>query len=163
MTLARRRRSDFAQVVPFQSGLPTLAAPRLVLRWMDVRDLPDLHRLFADTGGTRIWNRSGARPDEASIHLEAIQSGYEQGHLMQWGIALREDDRVIGTATLSGVDHLQGRADMNLVLHQDHRGRRYGVEALTLLLEHAFVTMQPRCARSRTPASGARAICGSAG
>ena len=145
MTLARRRRSDFAQALPFgTTGLPTLTAPRLVLRWMDVRDMPDLHHLFADTGGTRIWNRSGARPDEASIHLEAIQSGYEQGHLMQWGIALREDDRVIGTATLSSVDHLQGRADMNLVLHHDQRGRRYGAEALTLLLEHAFVTMQLR-------------------
>ena len=145
MTLARRRRSDFVQAVPLAaSGLPELRGPRLALRWMDVRDLPDLHRLFADTGSTRIWNRSGARPDEASIHLEAIQRGYEQGHLFQWGIALRSDDRVIGTATLSSVDHLQGRGDMNLVLTHEQRGQRYGAEALTLLLEHAFGTMELR-------------------
>jgi RimJ/RimL family protein N-acetyltransferase len=144
MTLARRRRSDFAQAVPIGAGLPTLRGPRLSLRWMDVRDLPDLHRLFNDTGGTRIWNRSGARPDEASIHLEAIQRGYEQGHLFQWGIALNDDDRIVGTATLSSVDHLQGRADMNLVLCHDQRGQRYGAEALTVLLEHAFASMQLR-------------------
>lgn len=145
MTLAKRRRSDFAQAFPLgATGLPALTAPRLVLRWMDVRDLPDLHALFADTGGTRIWNRSGARPDEASIHLEAIQRGYEQGHLFQWGIALRDDDRVVGTATLSHVDHLQGRADMNLVLRPEQRGKRYGTEALTLLLEHAFGAMMLR-------------------
>lgn len=145
MTLARRRRSDFVQAMPFgAAGLPELRGPRLALRWMDVRDLPDLHRLFSDTGGTRIWNRSGARPDEASIHLEAIQRGYEQGHLFQWGIALRGDDRIIGTATLSSVDHLQGRGDMNLVICHDQRGNRYGTEALTLLLEHAFATMEMR-------------------
>jgi [ribosomal protein S5]-alanine N-acetyltransferase len=144
-TLARRRRSDIAAGLPYAgSGLPTLEAPRLALRWMDTRDLPDLHRLFEETGGTRIWNRSGARPDEASIHLEAIQRGYEQGHLFQWGIARRDDDRVIGTATLSAVDHLQGRAELGLVLRHDQRGKRYGAEALTVLVEHAFATMQLR-------------------
>lgn len=146
MTLARRRRSDFVQPLPVGStgGLPTLTAPRLTLRWMDARDLIDLHRLFTDTGGTRIWNRSGARPDEASIHLEAIQRGYEQGHLFQWGVALRGDDRIVGTATLSSIDHLQGRADLGLVLCHDQRGQRYGAEALTLLLEHAFAVLQLR-------------------
>ncbi len=145
MTLARRRRSDFAKPLPFGANcLPTLMAPRLSLRWMDARDMVDLHRLFADTGGTRIWNRSGARPDEASIHLEAIQRGYEQGHLFQWGVALRDDDRVVGTATLSGIDHLQGRADLGLVLCHDQRGRRLGAEALAALLEHAFGTLELR-------------------
>ena len=146
MTLARRRRSDFVKALPVGAtgALPTLMAPRLVLRWMDSRDLADLHRLFNDTGGTRIWNRSGARPDEASIHLEAIQRGYEQGHLFQWGVALRGDDRVVGTATLSSIDHLQGRADLGLVLCHENRGHRYGAEALTLLLEHAFGEMQLR-------------------
>lgn len=146
MTLARRRRSDFVQALPLgaSGGLPTLTAPRLVLRWMDSGDLADLHRLFEDTGGTRIWNRSGARPDEASIHLEAIQRGYEQGHLFQWGVALSEDDRIVGTATLSSIDHLQGRADLGLVLRHEQRGQRYGSEALTLLLEHAFSVMELR-------------------
>lgn len=146
MTLARRRRSDFIKPLPVGNtgGLPTLTAPRLALRWMDAGDLVDLHRLFSDTGGTRIWNRSGAKPDEASIHLEAIQRGYEQGHLFQWGVALRSDDRIVGTATLSSIDHLQGRADLGLVLCHDHRGQRYGAEALTLLLEHAFGVLQLR-------------------
>lgn len=145
MTPARRRRSDFAHAIPPGAvGLPTLIAPRLALRWMDTRDMGDLHRLFLDTGGTRIWNRSGARPDEASIHLEAIQRGYEQGHLFQWGVALHDEDRVVGTATLAGIDHLQGRADLGLVICHEHRGQRLGAEALTLLLEHAFGALQLR-------------------
>ncbi|MBP6627590.1 MAG: GNAT family N-acetyltransferase, partial [Arenimonas sp.] len=122
-----------------QARLPTLAAPRLQLRWIEAPDLEDLYGVFSDPEVMR-FSSLGTWPhrDEASIYLEAIQRGFEQGTLFQWGIALRGDDRIIGTVTLHGVDHGQGRAELGFALARDHWGRRYAREALTVLMDHAF-------------------------
>ena len=129
-----------ASAAPAASArLPTLAAPRLHLRWMQVQDIDDLYAVYSDHEVVRYWSHV-AWPDrhEASIYLEAIESGFQGGHLYQWGIALRGDDRVIGTTTLYAIDHAQGRAEVGFALARAHWGHRYAREALTVLFEHAF-------------------------
>lgn len=122
--------------------LPTLVAPRLHLRWIQPADLDDLYGVFSDPDVTRYWSHlAWTSPDEAPIYLEAIHRGFEQGNLFQWGIALRGDDRIIGTTTLYDIDLAQGRAELGFALARDHWGRRYAREALTVLLVHAFETM----------------------
>ncbi len=119
--------------------LPTLVAPRLQLRWIEARDLEDLHGVFSDPGAMRFWSQHACPGrDEASIYLEAIHRGFDQGNLFQWGIALRGDDRVVGTVTLYALDLGQGRAEIGFALAREHWGRRYAREALTVLFEHAF-------------------------
>lgn len=125
--------------------LPTLVAPRLQLRWIEPADLDDLYGVFSDPDVTRYWSHlAWTNPDEATIYLEAIQQGFQQGNLFQWGIALRGDDRIIGSTTLYDIDHAQGRAELGFALARDHWGRRYGREALTVLLDHAFGPMAMR-------------------
>ena len=136
----RRRRTDQA-LAPSVTGerLPTLVAPRLQLRWLEASDLDDLYRVFSDSDVTRFWShRAWPHRDEAAIYLEAIQCGFDQGNLFQWGIALRGDDRIVGTATLYAIDHAQGRAELGFALAREHWGRRYAREALTVLFDHAF-------------------------
>lgn len=141
----RRRRTDNLAVAVSGARLPSLVAPRLQLRWLGPEDLDDLYAVFADNDVTRFWSHTAWRDrDEASIYLEAIQRGYDQGSLFQWGIALRGDDRIIGTTTLYGIDHAQGRAELGFALARDHWGRRYAREALTVLFDHAFGVMELR-------------------
>lgn len=145
MPIARRRRTDPPQAAAATACLPTLVAPRLQLRWMEASDLDDLSAVFSDSEGMRFWSHAALpHRDEASIYLEAIQRGFELGTLFQWGIALRGDDRVVGTATLYGIDHAQGRAEVGFALAREHWGRRYGQEALTVLLEYAFGALDLR-------------------
>lgn len=119
--------------------LPTLVAPRVQLRWMENRDLDDLYAVYSDPEVVRYWSHTAwPHRDEASIYLEAIENGFQAGNLFQWGIALRGDDRVIGTVTLYAIDHTQGRAEVGFALARDHWGRRYAQEALTVLFDHAF-------------------------
>lgn len=119
--------------------LPTLPAPRIQLRWMDGRDLDGLYGVYSDPEVVRYGSHTAwPHRDEASIYLEAIERGFQAGNLFQWGIALRGNDQVIGTVTLYAVDHRQGRAEVGFALARDHWGHRYGQEALTVLLEHAF-------------------------
>ena len=119
--------------------LPTLVAPRVQLRGMESRDLDDLFGVYSDPEVVRYWSHTAwPHRDEASIYLEAIERGFQAGDLFQWGIALRGDDRVIGTVTLYAIDHAQGRAEVGFALARGHWGHRYAQEALTVLFEHAF-------------------------
>jgi RimJ/RimL family protein N-acetyltransferase len=125
--------------------LPTLVAPRVQLRWMDSADLDDLYAVYSDPEVVRYWSHTAwPHRDEASIYLEAIESGFQAGNLFQWGIALRGDNRVIGTVTLYGIDHAQGRAELGFALAREHWGHRYAQEALTVLIGHAFETLSLR-------------------
>lgn len=122
--------------------LPTLAAPRLQLRWIEAADLEDLYGVFSDPEVMRFWSHTAwPHRDEASIYLEAIHRGFDQGDLLQWGIALRGDNRIVGTTTLYAIDQGQGRAELGFALARDHWGRRYAREALTVLMDHAFGPM----------------------
>lgn len=139
MSPSRSRRPEPAPAPAAPDRLPTLVAPRLALRWIEPRDLEDLYAVFSDPDVTRFWSHAAwPHRDEAAIYLEAIHRGFEQGDLFQWGIALRGDDRVVGTVTLYGIDHAQGRAELGFALAREHWGRRYAREALTVLLDHAF-------------------------
>lgn len=141
MPTAHRRRppASCAQPPAQAARLPTLVAPRLQLRWMENRDLDDLYAVYSDPEVVRYWSHvAWPHRDEASIYLEAIDSGFQAGDLFQWGVALRGDDRVIGTVTLYAIDHAQGRAEVGFALAREHWGHRYGREALTVLFEHAF-------------------------
>lgn len=141
MPTARRSRpaQASAPASPPAGRLPTLVAPRVQLRWMESRDLDDLYAVYSDPEVVRYWSHTAwPHRDEATIYLEAIENGFQAGDLFQWGIALRGDDRVIGTVTLYAVDHTQGRAEIGFALARDHWGRRYAREALTVLVEHAF-------------------------
>jgi len=138
MPTARRRPPPGPAPSP-QDRLPTLVAPRLQLRWIEAGDLDELYAVFSDPEVMRFWSHTAwPHLDEAAIYLEAIHRGFEQGDLFQWGIALRGDDRLIGTTTLYAIDRAQGRAEIGFALAREHWGRRYAREALTVLLEHAF-------------------------
>lgn len=144
MSIVRRARIAPTSPPPVVEAeqLPTLVAPRLQLRWIQPSDLEDLYGVFSDPDVTRYWSHQAWKsPDEAPIYLESIHQGFQQGNLFQWGIALRGDDRVIGTTTLYDIDFVQGRAELGFALSRDHWGRRYGREALTVLLGHAFGTL----------------------
>ena len=142
MPTARRSRSVPSPAPAGPDRLPTLVAPRLQLRWIEPADLEDLYAVFSDPEVMRFWSHvAWPHRDEASIYLEAIHRGFEQGDLFQWGIALRGDDQLIGTTTLYAIDHAQGRAELGFALAREHWGRRYAREALTVLLDHAFSSL----------------------
>ena len=75
---------------------------------------------------------------EAEELLSKITSHAKAGTLFQWGIARREDDQVIGTATLFRVDPEHRRVRSAGILRRDQWGRGLAHEALTALLGHAF-------------------------
>lgn len=119
--------------------LPTLETARLRLRWLEARDVGELFAVFSDREVTRYWSWTAyTERAQAEQLLAQIGECFRSGRLYQWGVARREDDRVIGTCTLAEIDHTHRRAEIGFALARAHWGRGYMVEAAGRLLEFAF-------------------------
>ncbi|MEM7354132.1 MAG: GNAT family protein [Acidobacteriota bacterium] len=119
--------------------LPTLTAERVRLRWLTEDDVPALFDIFSNSDVARYWSSPVYESQEAAAKLlDEIHDYFRRRNLFQWGVALNESDRVIGTCTLADVDADNLRAEIGFALHRDYWGGGYISEALTTLFHYAF-------------------------
>jgi RimJ/RimL family protein N-acetyltransferase len=120
-------------------ALPTIEAERLRLRRLEDRDVDALYEIFSDPAVMRFWSSLplDGRPAAAEL-LAEIHDVFRRKELFQWGVALREDDRVVGTCTLCRLDPGNRRAEVGFALRRDAWGRGLMGEALTALFDFAF-------------------------
>jgi RimJ/RimL family protein N-acetyltransferase len=122
--------------------LPTIEADRVRLRHLEESDTDSLFDIFSDPEAMRFWSWSPFKERaEAAKLLGEIQEFWRQKSLFQWGIALKEDDKIIGTTTLFRLDAKSRRAEIGYILNRRHWGNGYANEALTALLDFAFGKM----------------------
>jgi ribosomal-protein-alanine N-acetyltransferase len=124
--------------------LPTLTGARVHLRWLVAGDVSALHEVFSHPQVMRYWSRppfTDAAHGEARALLASIERAFTHQTLFQWGIARREDDRVVGTCTLAHVDASNRRAELGYALGRAHWGHGLMGEALAILLSFAFTDL----------------------
>ncbi len=125
--------------------LPVITTPRLVLRWISENDIDGLYAVFSDPRVMRYWS-SGPLPDrEAAAAMQReIAAANLSNTMVKWGLALRESDFVIGTATLFNLNLDNGRAEIGYAMGRAYWGKGYMHEALQALLSHAFEVLELR-------------------
>jgi len=119
--------------------LPTLAAERLELRWLEAGDVPALFEVFSDPQVMRYWS-SPPLCDLAAAKdlLGEIHAHFATKDLFQWGVVLRTTGSVVGTCTLAHVDPDNLRAEIGFALARAHWGKGLVGEALRTLIGFAF-------------------------
>jgi RimJ/RimL family protein N-acetyltransferase len=119
--------------------LPRLDGERIRLRGFRDADLAGLYALHSDPQVMRYWSfPAWTELDQARGYFARALAARDPERMLCWVIAAREDDRLIGTATLFAIDRAQGRAEVGYALESAHWGRGYAQEALRLVLRHAF-------------------------
>lgn len=123
--------------------MPTLTTERLELRAISQDDAPALYEIFADAEVTRYWSRPPlVSPAEAQTLVEKGAAGWSSRSRLQWGITLRGQGRVIGTATLMSWDRDHRRAELGYALRRDRWGQGIVGEALAEVLRFGFQRME---------------------
>lgn len=126
---------------PFEWGeeLPRLETPRTVLRHPTADDVPALYEIFGDRAVTRYWSWPAyTHPAQAAALLAEIDELFAERVLFQWGVARREDDRMVGTVTLFQIEPANRRGEIGFALGRAAWGQGLMREALTALLDFAF-------------------------
>ncbi len=125
--------------MPPSDALPTLKSDRVLLRWLTDSDVPSLFEIFSSPEVTRYWSSTAFTDrEQAATLLLQIHDFFRQGTLNQWGLALPENDEVIGTCTLAALDRQNRRAELGFALNREYWKKGYMNEALEVLLRHAF-------------------------
>lgn len=128
-----------------EHSLPVITTPRLLLRWISKDDVDGLYEVFSDPQVMRYWSSGPLANREAAVAMQHdIADTNLKDTLWKWGIALRDNDRFIGTATLFNLNLSNGRAEIGYALGRAHWGKGYMNEALTGLVIHAFDTLNLR-------------------
>lgn len=127
------------------NSLPVIVTPRTTLRWVSEADVDGLFDVFSDPQVMRYWSSGPLANREAAAEMQrGIVAGNESETMLKWGLALRESNKLIGTATLFNLSLENGRAEIGYALGRAHWGKGYMNEALQALVSHAFEVMQLR-------------------
>jgi len=121
------------------NSLPIITTPRLALRWTSEDDVDSLFEIFSHPQVMRYWS-SGPLADRAAaaeLQREIAESNLKDTY-WKWGLALRDTNKVIGTATLFNLNLSNGRAEIGYALGRPYWGNGYMNEALNALIVHAF-------------------------
>ncbi|MEO7093047.1 MAG: GNAT family N-acetyltransferase [Polyangiales bacterium] len=123
----------------FEAGLPTIEGPSLRLRALRPDDAPAVFELYGD----RDANRYGYQPTMSEVAdaerlIGEIAELARKRTLFHWGVARRDDDVIIGHATLFKLERAHHRAEIGYSIRRDHWGRGLGAEAARQLIAFAF-------------------------
>ncbi len=106
-------------------------------------DAPLLHEWINDRD--QVLLSAPYRPVHEPDHLVWFRTIRERDDVEIFGIRLLEDDRLIGSCQLLGIDPLHGTADLQIRIGAAaERGRGYGADAVRRLLVHAFADLRLR-------------------
>jgi RimJ/RimL family protein N-acetyltransferase len=119
--------------------LPTLCGKQVVLRHPRGDDVDALYALFSNAEALRFWSHGPwSSRLQAETYLRDIHAGAASGGLLQWGVTLAGDNRLIGTTTLYGLARDHARCEIGFALHPDYWGQGLAADAVRTVLEHAF-------------------------
>ena len=114
----------------------------MVLRALVPSDVDALFEIFSHPEVMRYWSHTPmTERSEAEELLEGIDDGFEAQALFEWGVARRQDDRVIGTCTLFHFDDHHHRAEVGYALARQHWRQGLMREVLSALFDYAFFTL----------------------
>ncbi len=123
-------------------GLPWIEGERVRLRAPCEADIDPLFALFSDPEVMRYWSRDPmVEREEAMAYIKSIIDGFIKRDLLNWIIADRETDIMIGTCTLYDIQPQHLRAGLGYALLPARQGQGLAREAVALALDWAFNTV----------------------
>lgn len=121
----------------------TMETPRLLLREIRMDDILEYYEQLFGDGDVCRYLLFDPHQDisESMASIEKTLARYEEGRCYRWGIALQEDDRLIGIIELLRFDEEASTCSFVYMLSCDSWNQGYGTEALSAVIRFAFEKM----------------------
>lgn len=121
------------------TDLPRIETNRLILRKISEKDLYDMYTYSREEEVSRylMWSPH-LNLDETKGHIEYLIKEYRKGRCTDWGVALKENDELIGTCGFANIDTRNNKGELGYVLSHLHRKKGYMREAARAVLHIGF-------------------------
>lgn len=122
---------------------PHFKTARLHLRRLQPSDAKAVFRFRSDRRVGRYLNRPLEKTVAGCLEfIQNISEGIDGKDWLYWGLALRENNHIIGTICLWNVSVAKSCAEIGFELHPDHQGKGYMQEAVECILAYGFETLR---------------------
>jgi ribosomal-protein-alanine N-acetyltransferase len=117
---------------------PNLATNRLLLRKLTPEDDRDIYYLRSDESVNYYLNRDKAESlNDAKAFIEKINAMIENNGGVYWAIIYKQDNRLIGTICMFGLNQEESKAEIGYELLPAFQGKGLMQEALQEVLNYA--------------------------
>jgi RimJ/RimL family protein N-acetyltransferase len=126
-------------------NIPTINAKRVSLRPFNANDADAVYQIYANPEVMRYWGGSPMVDlHEANDFLAGAQEDLRRRQCIQWGIAHRPDNQIIGTIVFFRLDAFAHKAEIGFALGRHSWGMGYMHEALQAALGYGFDELEFR-------------------
>ena len=116
-------------------GMPVLVGEMVVLRPIGARDADSMWDMCHDPEGTRL---TGTVTEFSREQIDGWCAAVaDRDGRADWAIT-HSSDEYLGEIVLNSIDAHSRNANLRLSLRSGHRGRGFGGEAISLVLDYAF-------------------------
>lgn len=121
------------------SSFPILSSDRLVLRQLRSEDAATIFENFSMDDVTKYYNLDNfVAIDQAEQLIERWNQRFEEEQSIRWGIALRSDDKIIGTCGYHNWRKADFKAEIGYELNPSYWGKGLMKEALNCILSYGY-------------------------
>ncbi|NEU09984.1 GNAT family N-acetyltransferase [Flavihumibacter sp. R14] len=122
---------------------PVLESERLYLREITDQDVNEVFALRSDPATMRYIPRPLAKTQQdARDHISMISKGVSDNEFINWAIALKEDNKLIGMICLLRMQLKNFRTEIGYILHPDFHGKGIMDAAIKEVINYAFNTLK---------------------
>lgn len=123
--------------------LPNLETDRLVLRMLSVNDAFDMYEYARDPEICKYvtWNAHESVEDSMA-YLNLVEEKYKCGKCFDWGIALKETGRLVGTCGFVNINKTDFRGEIGYVLSRACWEKGLMPEAVRKVCSYGFEFME---------------------
>lgn len=122
--------------------VPELYTDRLIIRRLEETDAADLFILRSDPDIMRYIPRPLAVSiTDVTDFIRRINELTAANELINWGIALKEDNRIIGTIGFVRLSKENHRGEVGYMLQKEQQGQGILREALLRVLDYGFTDL----------------------
>ena len=123
--------------------LPSLETDRLLLRKLTLEDAADVFEYAREPDITRFLTWKPHRSIEDSKGFIGFMiSRYEAKEVADWGIVLKENDKLIGTVGFIRWSPENSRAEVGYALSKEYWGKGIMTEAVSEIIKFGFGKME---------------------
>lgn len=130
-------------LAPNFTPFPTLTTDRLVLRQITVEDAPELFFQRTDERVMKYIERPRPKDINDTItFINTISDLRDKNEIITWGIALKENPKLIGTVVFLNFKKEHYRAEFGYALHPDHWRKGIMDEVAKAVIDYGFNVMK---------------------